>query len=472
MNQPTPTAEAGPAGRVTPTKEINLRVLLQEMIHKRASDLHVTAGTRAKIRIDGELHDSDINHILTPKDTLQISYSILTENQKKRFETEDELDFSFGVQNLSRFRGNVFKQRGCVAMAIRQIPHDIMAIDKLGLPPVVATLAERPRGLVLITGPTGAGKSTTLAALVDKINQERRGHIITIEDPIEFIHRHKKCMVNQREVGAERGCVAMAIRQIPHDIMAIDKLGLPPVVATLAERPRGLVLITGPTGAGKSTTLAALVDKINQERRGHIITIEDPIEFIHRHKKCMVNQREVGADTQSFTKALKYALRQDPDIILIGEMRDLETIGAALTIAETGHLVLATLHTNSAAESINRIIDAFPSHQQGQVRAQLAFVLEGVVTQMLLPKAKGRGRVVTTEVMICTPAIRAVIRDEKIHQIYSLMQAGKKHGMQTMNDAFQVLYMQGMITKEEALKRSSDPKEFLRAVGETPTASA
>ncbi len=379
MNQPTPTAEAGPAGRVTPTKEINLRVLLQEMIHKRASDLHVTAGTRAKIRIDGDLRDSDIDHILTPKDTLQISYSILTENQKKRFETEDELDFSFGVQNLSRFRGNVFKQRGCVAMAIRQIPHDIMAIDKLGLPPVVATLAERPRGLVLITGPTGAGKSTTLAALVDKINRERRGHIITIEDPIEFIHRHQR---------------------------------------------------------------------------------------------CMVNQREVGADTQSFTRELKYALRQDPDIILIGEMRDLETISAALTIAETGHLVLATLHTNSAAESINRIIDAFPSHQQGQVRSQLAFVLEGVVTQVLLPKAKGRGRVAAAEIMICTPAIRAVIRDEKIHQIYSLMQAGKKHGMQTMNDAFQVLYMQGIITKEEALKRSADPNEFLRAVGEEPTASA
>ena len=364
---------------MTPTREINLRLLLQEMIQKRASDLHVTAGTRAKIRIDGELRDSEIDHILTPKDTLQISYSILTENQKKRFETEDELDFSFGVQNLSRFRGNVFKQRGCVAMAIRQIPHDI----------------------------TG-----------------------------------------------------------------IDKLGLPPVVSTLAERPRGLVLITGPTGAGKSTTLAALVDRINRERRGHIITIEDPIEFIHRHNKCMVNQREVGADTQSFTNALKYALRQDPDIILIGEMRDLETIGAALTIAETGHLVLATLHTNSAAESINRIIDAFPSHQQGQVRAQLAFILEGVVTQMLLPKARGRGRVVAAEVLICTPAIRAVIRDEKIHQIYSLMQAGKKHGMQTMNDAFQVLYMQGTITKEEALKRSADPNEFLRAVGETPTASA
>ena len=379
MSQQTPTAEAGPPKQATPSKEINLRVLLQEMIQKRASDLHVTAGARAKIRVDGELLDSAIDHVLTPKDTLQISYSILTENQKKRFETEDELDFSFGVQKLSRFRGNVFKQRGCVAMAIRQIPHDITAIDKLGLPPVVSTLADRPRGLVLVTGPTGAGKSTTLAALVDKINRERRGHIITIEDPIEFIHRHQR---------------------------------------------------------------------------------------------CMVNQREVGADTQSFTRALKYALRQDPDIILIGEMRDLETIGAALTIAETGHLVLATLHTNSAAESINRIIDAFPSHQQGQVRSQLAFVLEGVVTQVLLPKSKGRGRVAATEIMICTPAIRAVIRDEKIHQIYSLMQAGKKHGMQTMNDAFQVLYMQGIITKEEAVKRSADPKEFLRAVGEEPTASA
>ena len=378
MNQPTPTTEARPPRQATPTREINLRLLLQEMIQKGASDLHITAGVRAKIRIDGELQDSAIDHVLTPKDTLQISYSILTENQKKRFETEDELDFSFGVQNLSRFRGNVFKQRGCVAMAIRQIPHKITSVAELGLPPIVATLADRPRGLVLITGPTGAGKSTTLAALVDKINRERRGHIITIEDPIEFIHRHQK---------------------------------------------------------------------------------------------CMVNQREVGADTQSFSRALKYSLRQDPDTLLIGEMRDLETISAALTIAETGHLVLATLHTNSAAESINRIIDAFPSHQQSQVRAQLAFILEGVVTQMLLPKARGRGRVCATEVMICTPAIRAVIRDEKIHQIYSLMQAGKKHGMQTMNDAFQVLYMSGIITKEEALKRSADPNEFLRAVGEMLTAS-
>jgi twitching motility protein PilT len=209
-----------------------------------------------------------------------------------------------------------------------------------------------------------------------------------------------------------------------------------------------------------------MLDKINRERKGHIITIEDPIEFIHRHKNCTVNQREVGADTQSFSAALKYALRQDPDVILIGEMRDLETMAAALTIAETGHLVLATLHTNSAAESINRMIDAFPAHQQAQVRAQLAFVLEGVVTQTLLPKAKGTGRVVAAEIMLCTPAVRAVIRDEKIHQIYSLMQAGKKHGMQTMNDSLANLYMQGQVTLEEAIKRSGDPNELRRAVGE------
>jgi len=381
MNEPTstapstaPAAAAGVPAQQKADPEINLRLLLQEMVQKGASDLHVTAGVKAKLRVDGELRDSSIDYVLKPKDTLQIAYSILTENQKKKYETEDELDFSFGVQNLARFRGNVYKQRGCVAMAIRQIPYEITSVEQLGLPPIVSTLADRPRGLVLITGPTGAGKSTTLAALIDKINRERRGHIITIEDPIEFIHRHRR---------------------------------------------------------------------------------------------CMVNQREVGADTQSFKRALKYALRQDPDTILIGEMRDLETISAALTIAETGHLVLATLHTNSAAESINRIIDAFPSHQQSQVRAQLSFVLEGVVTQILLPKKKGRGRIAASEIMICTPAVRAVIRDEKIHQIYSLMQAGKKHGMQTMNDSLQVLYLQGMITKEEALRTSADPKEFLRAVGET-----
>jgi twitching motility protein PilT len=356
-----------------PRPELSLRALLQETIQKGASDLHITVGERPKIRVDGDLMPSSVNYVLQPKDTLQLAYSILTESQKKRFETEDELDFSFGVQGLSRFRGNCFKQRGCVALAIRQIPYEIITLEQLGLPPVL-------------------GK--------------------------------------------------------------------------LAEKPRGLVLITGPTGSGKSTTLAAMIDKINKERKGHIITIEDPIEFIHRHQACTINQREVGADTKSFSAALKYALRQDPDVILIGEMRDLETIGAALTIAETGHLVLATLHTNSAAESVNRIIDAFPSHQQAQVRAQLAFVLEGVVTQTLLPKAKGKGRVAAIEIMICTPAIRAVIRDEKVHQIYSLMQAGKKHGMQTMNDALQMLYMKGEVTLEEALKRSLDQNEFLRAVGE------
>jgi len=354
--------------------ELSLRLLLQEMIQRGASDLHITVGDRPKIRVDGDLVDSKFPRPLTPKDSLSLAYSILTENQKKRFETETELDFSFGVKNLSRFRGNVYKQRGCVAMAIRQIPYEIHSIADLGLPPVVNKLADRPRGLVLVTGPTGSGKSTTLAAMVDKINNERQGHIITIEDPIEFIHRHKN---------------------------------------------------------------------------------------------CVVNQREVGADTKGFKGALKYALRQDPDVILVGEMRDLETISSALTIAETGHLVLATLHTNSAAESINRMIDAFPSPQQAQVRAQLAFVLEGVVTQTLLPKVRGRGRVVAAEIMICTPAIRAVIRDEKIHQIYSLMQAGKKHGMQTMNDALQVLYLKGEIALEEALKRSADPQELLRAVGES-----
>jgi twitching motility protein PilT len=367
MNQPAP-----PAGQ-KPQQELSLRVLLQEMIQRGASDLHLTVGNPAMIRIDGDLTKSKNSQVLAPKDTLSLSYSILTENQKKRFEVEDELDFSFGVQNLSRFRGNVFKQRGCVAMAIRQIPYEVISLEKLGMPPVVSKLADRPRGLVLVTGPTGSGKSTTLAAMLDKVNRERKGHIITIEDPIEFIHRHQS---------------------------------------------------------------------------------------------CMVNQREVGSDTQSFTHALKYALRQDPDVVLIGEMRDLETISAALTIAETGHLVLATLHTNSAAESINRIVDAFPSHQQAQIRAQLAFVLEGVVTQTLLPKAKGKGRVCACEIMVCTPAIRAVIRDEKIHQIYSLMQAGKKHGMQTMNDALQLLYMKSEVTLEEALKRSGDPNELLRAVGE------
>jgi len=312
---------------------------------------------------------------MTPKDTLSLAYSVLTENQKKRFETESELDFSFGIQNLARFRGNVFKQRGCVSVVIRQIPFSVKTFQELGLPQVVAQLADRPRGLVLVTGPTGSGKSTTLAAMIDKINKELKGHIITVEDPIEFIHRHQS---------------------------------------------------------------------------------------------CIVNQREVGTDTNSFQAALKYALRQDPDVVLIGEMRDLETIQAALTIAETGHLAFATLHTNSAAESINRIIDVFPSHQQSQVRAQLAFVLEGVLTQTLLQRAKGRGRVMAAEIMICTPAIRALIRDDKVHQIESSMQAGKKYGMQTLNDALYQLYMGREVTKDECLRVTSKPNDFLRSIGETP----
>jgi twitching motility protein PilT len=361
------TAESGGTGAV------NLRDLLEEMIKREASDLHITAGERPKLRVDGDITNSNVDHQLTPKDTLQIAYSVLTDNQKKRFENEDELDFSFGIQNLARFRGNCFKQRGCVSLVIRQIPFSIKTFDELGLPPILQKLAERPRGLVLVTGPTGSGKSTSLAAMIDKINKERRGHIITIEDPIEFIHRHQG---------------------------------------------------------------------------------------------CIVNQREVGTDTKSFGNALKYALRQDPDIVLVGEMRDLETIQAALTIAETGHLAFATLHTNSAAETINRIIDVFPSHQQSQVRAQLAFVLEGVVTQILMPRSSGKGRVMACEIMVATPAIRALIRDDKVHQIYSAMQAGKKHGMQTLMDSLYQLYMGRQVTLEECLRVAPDQNEFLRAVGE------
>ena len=354
---------------------VNLRALLEEMIEKDASDLHLVAGERPKLRVDGDIVNAQSEEVLTPKDTLSLAYSVLTENQKKRFETENELDFSFGIQNLARFRGNVFKQRGCVSVVIRQIPFSVKTFQELGLPNVVAQLADRPRGLVLVTGPTGSGKSTTLAAMIDKINKELKGHIITVEDPIEFIHRHQA---------------------------------------------------------------------------------------------CIVNQREVGTDTNSFQAALKYALRQDPDVVLIGEMRDLETIQAALTIAETGHLAFATLHTNSAAESINRIIDVFPAHQQSQVRAQLAFVLEGVLTQTLLQRAKGRGRVMAAEIMICTPAIRALIRDDKVHQIESSMQAGKKYGMATLNDALYQLYMSREVTKDECLRVTSKPHDFLRSIGEAP----
>lgn len=351
---------------------VGMRALLEEMISRGASDLHVSVGECPKLRIDGRMTGLDAEK-LSPKDTQELAYSVLTEQQKKRFEQNAELDFSFAVPKLSRFRGNVFRQRGSVAMAIRTIPFTILSFEDLGLPPAVARLAEKPRGLVLVTGPTGSGKSTTLAAIIDKINSEREGHIITIEDPIEFVHNHKK---------------------------------------------------------------------------------------------CLVNQRELGSDTDSFPSALKYVLRQDPDVILIGEMRDLETIGAALTIAETGHLALATLHTNSTAESVNRIIDAFPAHQQGQIRAQLAFTLEGVVTQVLLPRPNGTGRVAAVEIMLATQAIRTLIRDDKIHQIYSALQTGKKLGMQTMNDSLHQLYMQGDVAIGECLRVSSDPAELRRMLGE------
>jgi twitching motility protein PilT len=354
---------------------VNLRALLEEMIEKDASDLHIVAGERPKMRVDGDIVNATTDEVLTPKDTLSLAYSVLTENQKKRFETENELDFSFGIQNLARFRGNVFKQRGCVSVVIRQIPFTVKTFNDLGLPAVVAHLGDKPRGLVLVTGPTGSGKSTTLAAMIDKINKELKGHIITVEDPIEFIHRHQQ---------------------------------------------------------------------------------------------CIVNQREVGTDTNSFSAALKYALRQDPDVVLVGEMRDLETTASALTIAETGHLAFATLHTNSAAESINRIIDIFPAHQQTQIRTQLSFVLEGVITQTLLQKAKGRGRVMAAEILVVTPAIRALIRDDKVEQIPSMMQAGKKHGMQTLNDALYQLYTAREVTKDECLRVSGQPNEFLRMIGEAP----
>jgi twitching motility protein PilT len=350
---------------------VNLKELLHEMIEKRASDLHITAGLPPQLRIDGTITGTT-HEKLSPEDTLQITYSVLNEQQQKRFEEDKELDFSFGVKGLSRFRANVFLQRGVVSLAIRQIPYEIMDVKLLGLPPVVEKLAEKHQGLILVTGPTGCGKSTTLASIIDKVNRERR-------------------------------C--------------------------------------------------------------HIVTIEDPIEYIHQHKNCIVNQREVKADTNTFGAALKHVLRQDPDVILIGEMRDLETMQAALTIAETGHLTLATLHTNSTYESINRIVDSFPASQQEQVRAQLAFVLEGVITQQLIPRAKGKGRVLVCELMVCTPAIRATIRDDKVHQIYGLMQAGQKYGMQTMNQGLFNACVKGDISQEEALRRSADPEELSNMLG-------
>src|SRR6266704_1166483 len=341
--------------------------LLTIMIERGASDLHITTGTAPQIRLHGKLTPLTQFERLTPQDTQRLAYSVLNEGQKQKFEEDNELDLSFGIQGLARFRCNVYRQRGAVAAAIRVIPIKIRSFDELGLPPVVEQLADRPKGLILVTGPTGSGKSTTLAAMVDKINNERTEHIMTIEDPIEFVHHHKK---------------------------------------------------------------------------------------------CLVNQREVFSDTHSFKNALKYILRQDPDVVLVGEMRDLETISAALTIAETGHLTLGTLHTNSCAQTINRVIDVFPTTQQSQVRAQLSLVLEGVLSQQLIPTTDGRGRVMSLEIMVTTPAVRNLIREEKIHQIYSAMQAGQKFGMQTMNQSLVDLIKKRLISREEGLNRSTLPDEL------------
>jgi twitching motility protein PilT len=349
--------------------------LLTIMIERGASDLHITTGTPPQIRLHGKLTPLTQFERLTPQDTQRLAYSVLNEGQKQKFEEDNELDLSFGIQGLARFRCNVYRQRGAVAAAIRVIPIKIRSFDELGLPPVVEQLADRPKGLILVTGPTGSGKSTTLAAMVDKINNERTEHIMTIEDPIEFVHHHKK---------------------------------------------------------------------------------------------CLVNQREVFSDTHSFKNALKYILRQDPDVVLVGEMRDLETISAALTIAETGHLTLGTLHTNSCAQTINRVIDVFPTTQQSQVRAQLSLVLEGVLSQQLIPTTDGRGRVMSLEIMVTTPAVRNLIREEKIHQIYSSMQAGQKFGMQTMNQSLLELVQKRKITREEALNRSMLPEELSQLLGSAP----
>ncbi len=352
--------------------------LLKQMIDSGASDLHITTGTPPRLRVDGKLVVMD-HPPLTPADTKALCYSILTDAQKHRFEESNELDLSFGIKGLSRFRSNVFMQRGAVAAAFRTIPFTIKSFRELGLPEIVSDLSKKPRGLILVTGPTGSGKSTTLAAMIDKINDERYDHIITIEDPVEYLHGHKK---------------------------------------------------------------------------------------------CLINQREVNADTSSFKAALKYVLRQDPDVVLIGEMRDLETIEAALTVSETGHLTLATLHTNSAVQTINRVVDVFPAHQQEQIRVQLSFVLEGILSQQLLPKKSGHGRVMSVEILVPNPAIRNLIREDKVHQIYSQMQTGQaKSGMQTMNQSLLELYTKGLISYEEAMGRSQIPDELITMIQRVSTTS-
>ena len=354
----------------------NLEDLLTIMVERGASDLHLSCGTRPHIRLNGFLEPLEGFEVLMPPDTERLVYSVLTEAQQRHLEEGNDLDLSFGVTGLARFRCNVYRQRGAV-------------------------------------------------------------------------------------------CAAM--RAIPFKLRSFEELQLPDVVQQLAEKHKGLVLVTGATGSGKSTTLAAIIDKINSERRTHILTIEDPIEFVHQHKKSLVHQREILADAPSFQGALKSILRQDPDVVLVGEMRDLETISAALTIAETGHLTFATLHTNSCAQTINRIIDVFPTAQQAQVRAQLSLVLEGVLSQILLPTIDGRDRALALEIMLPTQAIRNLIREEKIHQIYSMIQSGARFGMQTMSQSLAELVRADKVAKEEALNRAPQPDELATLVGAAGT---
>ncbi|HET6870062.1 MAG TPA: type IV pilus twitching motility protein PilT [Solirubrobacteraceae bacterium] len=351
--------------------QIDFADVLLEVIDRRASDLHITAGAPPTVRVRGRLVPMEGFPVLTPTDTREIVYSILSEGQRQKFENNWQLDFAYQIPGRARFRVNAYMQRSAVGAALRLIPFDVVPLERLGLPAAVA----------------------------------------------EF-----------------------------------------------ANKPRGLVLVTGPTGSGKSTTLASLIDVINATREEHIMTVEDPIEFLHTHKKCIVNQRELGSDAISFAEALKGALRQDPDVILVGEMRDMETIGTAITAAETGHLVFATLHTQDTPQTIDRIIDVFPSEQQGQVRAMLSVALQGIMTQMLLPTADGAGRCVAAEVLVPTPAVRNLIRESKTHQIYSVLQTGASHGMQTMDAALAQLVRAGKVNRQLAETRCHSVEEFRRLV--------
>ena len=372
LGNPNPNPSSGQTanGNDNVSQKINITELFKYMKQKNASDLHITVGKPPIVRIDGVLQPVPNMPVLLPHHTQALIYSLLTDAQKKKFEESNELDFSFSVRGVSRFRGNVFRQRGAVGMAVRTIPFEIKSFDDLGLPPVLKDLCNRPNGLVLVTGPTGSGKSTTLAAMIDYINENRKLHIMTIEDPIEFVHKHKN---------------------------------------------------------------------------------------------CIINQREVGTDTLTFEEALKHVLRQDPDVILIGELRDIESMRIALKIAETGHLCFASLHTNSAAQTISRIVDIFPGNEKQQIRTQLSFVLEGVISQQLIPATRG-GRVLAYEILVATPAIRNLIREDKIQQIVSHMQTGQKYGMTTLNSMLYELYSKHIISYEDAVRRSPSPEELINKI--------